>query len=286
MSEFALITPWSVRLTLDETVQRLQVNDRVRAVSFLGSTGTEEWTEASDFDLCILLRDYPAGLGVEATFVDGRIADVVIIGVDQAGALGRPAANASDEALTGVPADGTELDPDVVTETEWPFIRWLAQSRPVHDPDGLAGRARDRAVQLTQGEVSVDRAWQQTTRSFLTHDIRVNASLVGRVDDPVARVALGMRQLHTFVAAVQAWFTARGFHSEGWKKDIARLAEADPAFFEVVERWLAASDVATRHEIFRDAVLRALGPIGGPLPGNTLLQRPDDMWEALNIETS
>ncbi len=281
-----MITPWSVRLTLDETVQRLQANDRVRAISFLGSTGTEEWTEASDFDLCILLRDYPAGLGVEATYVDGRIADVVIIGVDRAVALGGPAANASDEALTGAPADGTAPDPDAVTEKEWPFVRWLAQSRPVYDPDGLVGQARDRAVQLTKGEVSVDRAWQQATRSFVTHDIRVNASLVGRMDDPVVRVALGMRQLHTFVAAVQAWFTARGFHSEGWKKDIARLAEVDPAFFEVVERWLAASDVATRHEIFRDAVLRALGPIGGPLPGNTLLQRPDDVWEGLNIETS
>ncbi len=254
MSESALITPWSVRLTLDETVQRLQANDRVTAVGFLGSTGIEEWTEASDFDLCLLLRDYRAGLGVEATFVDGRIADVVIIGVDQAVALGGPAGIAIDEALTGVPAEGTAPDPDAVTEREWPFVRWLAQSRPVYDPEGLGGRARDRAVQLTTGEVSVDRAWQQTTRSFLTHDLKVNASLARRVDDPVVRVALGMRQLHTFVAAVQAWFTARGFHSEGWKKDIALVAEADPAFFDVIERWLAASDVATRHEIFCDAV--------------------------------
>lgn len=286
MSESGLITPWSVRLTLDGTVQRLQANDRVRAVSFLGSTGTEEWTEASDFDLCILLRDYPAGLGVETTFVEERIADVVIIGVDRAVALGRPAANPRDEAPIGVPADGTAPDPDAVTTTEWPFVRWLAQSRPVYDPEGVGGQAHDRAVQLTKGEGSVDLAWQQTTRSFLTHDIRVNTSLVRRVDDPVVRVALGMRQLHTFVSAVQAWFTARGLHSEGWKTDIARLAEADPAFFEVVERWLAASDLAIRHELFRDAVQRALGPIGGPLPDDTVLQQPDDVWEALDIATS
>jgi hypothetical protein len=80
---------------------------------------------------------------------------------------------------------------------------------------------------------------------------------------------------------VQAWFTAQGLHSEGWKKDIARLTEADPAFFDVVERWLAASDLASRHELFRDAVQRPLAPIGGPLPDGTVLPQDHDVWERL-----
>lgn len=79
MSGSGLISPWSVRLTLAEDSATAQADDRVRAVSFLGSTGTDVWTEASDFDLCILLRDYPVGCGVAATLVDGRITDVVII---------------------------------------------------------------------------------------------------------------------------------------------------------------------------------------------------------------
>lgn len=95
---------------------------------------------------------------------------------------------------------------------------------------------------------------------------------------------MGMRQLHTFVSTVQAWFTARGLHQEGWKKDITRLADADPVFLDVIERWLDATEVMTRHEIFVEAVARAraLDPIGGPLPANTLLQQPDDVWESLD----
>lgn len=282
MSESGLITPWSARMTLEETVQRLQANDRVGAISFLGSTATEKWTEASDYDLCVLLRDYPAGLGVEATIVDQRLTDVVIIGVDKAVALERPAANVTNETLGEVSADVGAANP-AVTDRERPFVRWLAQSRPVYDPDGIVGQARDWAMRLTQVVPSVDQEWQQTTRSFLTHDVRVNEALLRRVHDPVLRVALGMRQLHTFVAAVQAWSTARSLHSEGWKKDIARLADADPVFFDGIERWLAASDFATRHEIFCEVVAQALGPLGGPLPEDTLLPQVDEVWEALNI---
>lgn len=272
VSGSGLISPWSVRLTLAETLQRLRANDRVRAVSFLGSTGTDEWTEASDFDLCILLRDFPVGCGVEATLVDGRITDVVIIDADQAVALGGQAANHASAAATGA-----------VTEGEWPFVRWLAQARPVYDPDGLAGQVRDQAKRLTSSEPPVDSAWQQTTRSFLTHDVKVNAALLSRAEDPVVRVALGMRQLHTFVAAVQAWFNARGIHNEGWKKDVARLAESDPAFFEVIQRWLSTSDVAARHDIFCAVVQHALDPIGGPLPDDKLLPQVDDAWQSLDM---
>lgn len=249
MSGSCLISPWSVHLTLEETLQRLEANDRVRSVGFLGSTGTDEWTEASDFDLCILLRDYPVGCGVEVTLVDGRVTDVVIIDADQAVAWGSHAADHASAVATGA-----------VSEAEWPFVCWLAQARPVHDPDGLAGRVRDQAKRLTSSRPPMDPAWQQTTRSFLSHDVKVNAALLSRVDDPVLRVALGMRQLHTFVAAVQAWFSAQGIHNAGWKKDMAKLAEADPAFFEVIQRWLATSDVTARHDLFCEVVHQSAGP--------------------------
>lgn len=281
MSESGLITPWSARLTLDETVQRLQDNDRVLAISFLGSTGTEEWSEASDFDLCLLVSQYPAGSGVEATIVDHRTADVVVIDAHRAATLGRRCADPQTEPAPGPAVDVIDPDPGLVAEGEWPFVRWLAQSRPVYDPHGLARQACNRAMRLTNSAVEVDRTWQYTTRAFITHDLRVNATLLRRIGDPVVRVALGMRQLHTFVAAVDAWFTARDLHREGWKKDIAQIADADPAFFDIVERWLAAHDVMTRHELFREAVQRALEPIGGPLPNETVLPQPDDLWEAL-----
>ncbi len=85
------------------------------------------------------------------------------------------------------------------------------------------------------------------------------------------------------MAAVQAWFNARGIYNEGWKKDVARLAESDPAFFEVIQRWLSTSDVAARHDIFCEVVQHALDPIGGPLPDDKLLPRADDAWQSLDM---
>jgi hypothetical protein len=268
MSQLNLVTPWSAELTLDETVDRLGRNPRVRAISHLGSTGTDQWTDASDFDLCVLLAAYPPGCGVEATIVDGRIADVVLIDVDRVEALVHLEAAVAAEA---------------VSEQEWPFVHWLAESRPVFDPAGLAARGRERAVQLIGFEVNADRAWQQTTRSFVTHDLRVNTALLRQADDPDVRVALGMRQMHTFVTAVQAWFTARGVRHEGWKRAIAQVAQSDPGFFAIIERWLAANTLEDRHDIYREAVERALEPIGGPPPAGSVLKLPDQVWIGLDV---
>jgi hypothetical protein len=90
-----------------------------------------------------------------------------------------------------------------------------------------------------------------------------------------------MRQLHTFLSAVQAWFTTRGVRHEGWKRDIAHVERTDPAFFAVIEKWLAAADLLTRHDLYRQAVELALEPLGGLLPTGTLIQQSDDEWEGL-----
>ncbi|HET7066920.1 MAG TPA: hypothetical protein VFI21_04910 [Nocardioides sp.] len=200
---------------------------------------------------------------MEATVVGGRIADIVIIDADRAAAW------------------SSATDAGAVLDQEWPFVHWLSMLRAVYDPEDLGAQACDEAERLVELEVTTDRGWQEATRSFVTHDLRVNTALLGRVDDPALRVALGMRQLHTFVSAVQAWFTARGVRREGWKRDIAHIETADPALFAVIEKWLGAAEPATRHDFYGQAVELALEPLGGPLPTGTVLQGSDDVWQRL-----
>lgn len=69
MPSSELVTPWSARLSLSETVQRLRARSEIVGISYLGSTGTARWSEASDYDLLLLMSDYPSGFGVEATIV-------------------------------------------------------------------------------------------------------------------------------------------------------------------------------------------------------------------------
>jgi hypothetical protein len=268
MGRSNLARPWSAELTLAETIDRLARNRRTRAVSHLGSTGTDVRTEHSDFDLCVLAARYGQGCGVEATIIDGRIADVVVLDVDRV------------ESLVGPEA---AIAAQVVSRAQWPFVHWLAQSRPVYDPDGFAAWAQERATHVVACEPGPDSAWQDTTRSFLTHDVRVNAALLARADDPLMRVALGMRQLHTFVSAVQGWFTSRGLRQAGWKRDMAQIARTDPDFLAVIERWLASTSLEQRHDLFVEAVHRALEPIGGTVPEGWLVEHADELWQQLGV---
>lgn len=268
MHDSDLVILKSATLSFAETVEAIRRSPRVRAVLLLGSTGTEEFTDDSDIDLLLLIADYPRRYGIEVSLIDGRIADLVLVGVDAADQLGM------DEA--------GELDARSVAGSEWPYVHWLAEARPLHDPNGFGAAAKDRAVRLAQDSPSVSTEEQRVTCSFISHDLRVNAALLRRADtDPHAHTALGMRQLHTFVSAVQAWFTARDVRKRGWKKNIAYLADTDPEFHTIITNWLAATTVHDRHTLFEQAVGRALEPLGGPVPDGMISPDPDSVWEDL-----
>lgn len=265
------IIPTSADLSLEETVARLRSNPRVRAVMFLGSTGTAELTDASDYDLLLLLADY-TGFAIEVSLIDQRIADLVVISADAAERLGLGPEQRADSA---------EPDAARVAEQEWPFVHWLAEARPVYDSDGIGQVLHERAVVLARAQPPISTAKQRVTRSFISHDLRVNSALLRRLEDPITRTALGMRQLHTFVSVVQAWFTARDVRPQGWKKNLQHLADADPDFLRLIEQWLATSDLTDRHTLFEQAAQRALEPLGGPLPYDAFAPGEDSVWEEL-----
>lgn len=288
MPSSELLTPWSARLSLSDTIECLQTSSEIVGISYLGSTGTDRWSEASDYDLLLILRDYPSAFGVEDTIIDERIADVVIVSADRAVGVGSASADeTSSGAATSsgsVIEDESLLDPSVVTEGEWPYVGWLAQSRQVYDPTGVGARAQGRAAELLPHRPAPSESQHAGFRSFLTHDLRVNRTLLRRCDDPIARAALGMRQLHTFVSAVQAWFSIRGLPSEGWKKNMQRLSTEDPGTFALVQEWLGTSDVETRHVIFEKVLDSALAPVGGTLPEGMVLGDSNKLWTSLESD--
>jgi predicted nucleotidyltransferase len=264
-----LISPTSASLSFDETVDALRCSPRVRAVMLLGSTGTDEFTEVSDIDLLLIVADYPSRFGIEVSIIDGRIADLVIVGDDAAEGLGMSE------------VDGN-LDARLISPDEWPYVHWLAEARPLHDPDELARAAHNRAVQLAPLRPSISAEDQRVTRSYVSHDLRVNEALVRRAEtDPDIHAALGMRQIHTFVSAVLAWLKARDVRGRGWKKNIAYIADTDPEFHSIITSWLAATTIHDRHALFEQAVRHALDPLGGPVPEGMISPGPNTVWEDL-----
>jgi predicted nucleotidyltransferase len=254
------VVPWSSHLSIDDVVEVLRVHPRVMGIALLGSTGTDRSTPTSDVDLLLLVRDLGRDVAFETTLVQGRLADVVLVDARFACDLGPDAA---------VP-NGT-----------WPHLAWLATARPLHDPGGLLIRAGTAATAMLEDRPVADPAAHQVIRAYLSHDVRVNAALLARREDAVLAAALGMRQLHTFVAGVQAWASLRGLPSAGWKRDLERLRRQDPPAFAVVEAFLAADDLADRHQHFVDLLDRALAPAGGLLPPDRVGAAASRTWTTL-----
>ncbi|MCA0307309.1 MAG: hypothetical protein LCH87_08085 [Actinobacteria bacterium] len=261
-----LVIPWSTELSLGEALDRIEGNAEVVAVGFLGSTGTDRWTESSDYDLLLVMKDYPAGFGIEATFVDHRITDVVVADRGRAASLGGPQ---------------DKPEPGSVADAHWAYVAWLAQARWIQDRHGIGTVLQRRAAALLVDRPAPAGPPSDVFRSFLTHDVRANVLLLHRTDDPITRLALGMRQLHTFVAAVSAWFTLRGLPNEGWKKNLAVLADQEPDTFALIQQWLDSPDLHVRHDLFTQVVDRALAPVGGRLPDTAVFADSNEVWQLL-----
>ncbi len=74
----------------------------------------------------------------------------------------------------------------------------------------------------------------------------------------------------------------RGLPNEGWKKNLTRIAEEDPATFALIQDWLGTADVETRHVIFEKVLKGALAPVGGTLPEQAVLADSIRSWSSLS----
>lgn len=266
MDGSAAVRPWTQNVTLSATLRVVAADPHVVAIGLLGSTGTAHWTDGSDYDLLLVVGGYPPGFGLEVTTIDHRIADVVIADQARVATLG---------GRRGEP-EPTEVSPD-----DWPYVAWLSGARWAHDPSGVGATAQQRASALLTHRPTPAGADGELTRSFLSHDVRVNAAMLRRLDEPHLRAALGMRQLHTFIAAVNAWFRLRQLPNEGWKRDMAALADLEPGTFVLVQQWLDTADLHRRHDLFADLVRRSLAPVGGPIPDGMVARTSSSFWQSL-----
>lgn len=254
-----LITPASSRLTLEEVVGRLDAQSAVRAVLLLGSAAGGEFGPGSDYDLFLILAEAD-GFRVEVSFIDGRIADVLI---------------ASEDLVRQLLA----TPPDDIDAEGWRILRWLATSRPVIDHAGLGDTARTCASDLLKAKPAPDEWTLREARWSLTYDVRVNKKCLD-APDPIYRQVFALRSLHAFQRVVSTWFEVRDIGWPGERRAIRTLEGTDPHFLHLVERRLREPNPVARHAIHEEAANRALEPLGGLLPDGQV-DPGQGTWERL-----
>lgn len=239
-----LVAPSTADLNLDETLAVVKRHERVEAIVLLGSTATGDIGLGSDYDVLLVLADTDAAAGfhVEVSIIAGRLADILVVTGDR---------------LVTATRGPTELDERL--------RHWLVTGKVVLDRTGRISAIRLEVVATLSAALSPAAEVGESERSQVSYDLLVNENYATS-DDPLYRLALRLRSLHSFSRLLLAYFRVRGVLWTGEKEAIRFLTVHDPAFLRIVTKWLDAPDLLTQLSLHRQAAAHVLDPVGGVWP--------------------
>jgi predicted nucleotidyltransferase len=247
-------------LDLEELVARLSRRESVDGIVFVGSTGTNELSPNSDYDVLVVIDEPALPLLVGLTTVGGRLTDLLFAAVPEV-----------EQLLAGArpPADA------------WParLARWVADGRIVFD---RSGRLQRLSQLLAKSPLSAGRDnGSHETWFSLNYDLAQNRRLAASAD-PVDRTALQIRLLYAVKELVTGYFRLRALEWLGEKAAIRYLAEHDPGYLAVLRACLDETAPERRMALYETLAERTLGPVGGAWkPGETNFQfRPGSQVSA------
>lgn len=247
--------PATAALSLDEAVSRASRSQEVEGIILLGSTAFGSITPASDFDVMVVLSEKEGGFHAEVTVIDGRLADVLVIGLHDLIEASR-----------------------IKSELCGRIVDWLVTGQIVFDRSGVVVDAQ-RDAKATGSSRLVSADTQHAERWQVSYDLLVNERYL-RSDEHIYRLALRLRALHSFSRLILAYFRVRGLNWLGEKWAIRYLTENDADFLRLVMAWLdeGDSDSEEKVRLHRRVAESALGPVGGVWPPEMFPLGPG-VWE-------
>lgn len=229
-------------MSLHATVQRLAAHHLIDGILLMGTTGTDDLTPDSDYDVLLVLDTETAPVRMVNTWVDGRLTEVYCTTV---------------RAIQRIVKSGT-VWPDASEEAA--IIRWLQAGRIVFDRAGRLAKARKRShsatVQPLPAAEELHEVWQK---------IGYNLAQIQRYlssDDPVSQEVVDWRLLYSVEDVKQAYFLLRQVPWRGEKFAIRYLIEHDPDFLDTFRRYLAESDRDKKVALYEELARKAVSPVG------------------------
>jgi hypothetical protein len=231
-------------MTLDQVIARLSNRDVVDGLLTIGSASKDELTPASDYDLVLVLSDTPVPLHVALTTIDGRLADIIFVTVEQI-----------DQVVALVePVDGDDWIGRIV--------RWLAAGQIVFDRSGQLERAQHK---VCTGDWL--RATNEQDAYGACFKVNFNLAQTRRLlasDDPVYLSAGELRiALYGPSDLLFGYWEIRNMRWEGDKAAIRYLVTHDPTYLDLFRRFLKEQDLERRFEAYERLAEMTTAPLGG-----------------------
>ena len=234
-------------MTLGQAIARLSAHPMVDGILTIGSTGTDELSPASDYDLVLVLAEMPAPLLVGLTTIDGRIADILFVTRVQ---------------ITQVLDLCQPVDGDAWIGR---IVRWLQ-----------AGQiAFDRTGQIEQAQQKVrDGNWLQAKDARVGYghwfSLNYNLAQTQRLlasDDPLYLAAGELRmQLYGPSDLLFGYWEIRGLRWEGDKPAVRYLLEHDPDYWRLFCAFTQETDRHHKFALYERLAKRTAVPAGGLWP--------------------
>ncbi len=241
-------------LTLLETVERLAASPTVLGIAYFGSRSSREQDLASDYDLFLLVDTQPVEIFQMLTYIDGRMADIVISEWETA------------DRVLGL-TDRVEA-----RSAEGMLITKMWDALIVYDPTTRLAELQEQLHSRNKMEAWLRFATvhdQYATWFWQNHGL-LHIKRMMQSSDPIYQTAADMLLLSCLADLCRSYYIARGLLWQGEKAALRYLQHHDPDFLNSFRTCLAETD--RRHKIAHYAQLltTALAPIGALwMPGDT-----------------
>ena len=208
----------------------------------IGSTAREELTQASDYDLVIVMSELAAPVDMGHTIVDGRHTDLRFVTVEEL-----------DDMI------GTERPVNPYVSGGRTLLR-MGDGRIEKDESGRLDRARRKVLagvklQLIDDYRKYDRWW--LTNMFLRITRRLDRS-----DDPIYIQAVELQVNGMLDYLMVDYFNFRDLLWKGEKDAVRYWTSHDPEFLHLFMSCLKESDTGRRVVLLGALCAMAAGPLG------------------------
>ena len=235
----------SYKLSLDETISRLMRSEEVDGLAFFGSRTTTAVNPTSDYDLLLLLKKQPVDVFQMFTYIDKRMADIVISDsetADRVLSLGEPMAGRSPGGM---------------------LIQKLWDGQIVYDPSQRLQRVQehlstrpqlaDWLIFSTESEKYAAWFWQN---HGLSHVKRMVQS-----DDQIYLSAADLMLMTGLADVCRSYYIARDLLWQGEKRALKYLKKHNPTFLERLQMCIGETDRMQKVSFFEALVAEALEPV-------------------------
>ena len=227
-------------ISLENLITTLKNNEIVAGIVVAGSKGRNELKPESDYDIVLILQNYPHPMHVLLTTIEGRMSDIAFWSVEQL-----------DHMLKMDKVEGNIAESTV--------FNWIYTGNIEYDPGGKLAAIKSHKPDFLIGDNPREqfRLWYQINFN-LYHGERMLKS-----DDEVYLMAMDFRFLYMLLEVLDAYMINRGIPQRGEKHTIRYLKEHSPEHLKLYLAALQASNRQEKFKFYKQFAEIALEPVGG-----------------------